>query len=111
MVTAIEPLRLPAYDRGRKILMIDQHGASKDVFVSYKVQSLLRGDKLRADIVRQFIHADWAAGLPNGFSGGGLGFRRDDFSPAPGAFSIYYAIVEISKDEKSLQCIYSFRSQ
>jgi hypothetical protein len=111
MIAATEPLQFPAYDRKRKVQAIDEHGASKDVFVSYTVGSPLRGDKLVADIVRTFIHADWAAGLPIGFSGGGLGFHRDNFSPAPGAFSIYYAVVNISKDEKSIQCMYSFRTR
>jgi hypothetical protein len=112
MVAAIEPLQAPAYDRGRKFKSIEEHGASKNVTVSYKVRSPLRGDKLVADIVRRFIHANWDAGLPKGFSGGGgLGFHRDDFSPAPGAFSICYAIVNISEDEESIQCMYSFRSR
>jgi hypothetical protein len=112
MVAAIEPLQPPDFDRAHAVQMIEEHGASRNVTVSYKVRSPLRGDKLVADVVRRFIQSDWDAGLPKGtWCSGGLGFHRDDFSPAPGAFSIYYAIVNIDKDEESIRCMYSFRSR
>jgi hypothetical protein len=111
VIAAIEPLQAPDYDRRRELPMIEYEGGSRNVTVFYKVRSL-RGDKLVADIVRQFIRANWDAGLPKGFSAsGGLAFHRNDFSPAPRAFSICYAIVNISKDEKSIRCMYSFRTQ
>ena len=113
IVAEVEPLHLPSYERKNSDgAILENHGQWRVATVFYQVKSDLVGDKLMADVVRQFIQADWAAGPPKEVSGGGeLAFHREDFSPAPRTFAIYCATLSISKDEKSIRCSYWFRSR
>jgi hypothetical protein len=111
MVVPIEPLHAPVYQRTRGI-GIAESGA-KEVFVNYKVLSPgLRGEILLADITHRFLHNGWSPGLPIGASSDSeLQFHHADFSPAPGEYAIYFAILSVSKDGAAIHCSYWFQTK
>jgi hypothetical protein len=112
MVGPVEPLCAPVYQRERGI-GLGETGISKEVFVVYKASRPgLKGEILLADITHRFLHSGWFPGLPLGVSSDSeLQFYREDFSPAPGMFSIHFAILTVGKDGDTVRCSYWFQTK